>query len=201
MKISIIGAGNIGGTLGRKWAQAGHAVAFGVRDPQEAAVQSLVAELNGETTAVSIPASAAEAEVVLFAVPGQAMPDLVATLGDQLNGKILIDATNKVGQASMNSLELLRQHAPDSALYRAFSTLGWENFAEPVLDGVAVDLFYCGDAKGGKVEELITAVGLRPIYVGGTEQADLIDTLARLWFVMALQQGRGRHLAFKMIGA
>ena len=33
MKIAILGAGNIGGTLGAKWAAAGHAVVFGVRDP------------------------------------------------------------------------------------------------------------------------------------------------------------------------
>ena len=43
MEIGIIGAGNVGGTLGRRWAQAGHAVVFGVRDPNDERVRTLLA--------------------------------------------------------------------------------------------------------------------------------------------------------------
>ena len=35
MKIAVIGAGNIGGTIGAKWASQNHEVYFGVRDPQK----------------------------------------------------------------------------------------------------------------------------------------------------------------------
>ncbi|MDJ0751877.1 MAG: NAD(P)-binding domain-containing protein [Ardenticatenaceae bacterium] len=198
MKISIIGAGNIGGTLGGKWATQGHQVVFGVRDPQAGKVQILL-ESHG-TTAHSINKSITEAEVVVFAIPGGAMAETVGRLGDNLNGKILIDATNHVGQQQMHQLPLLRQAAPESAIFRAFSTLGWENFADPVIGGQQVDLFYCGDSGSGQemVNDLIADIGLRPIYIGGLDQVDIIDSLARLWFVMALQQGRGRHLAFKL---
>ena len=37
MNIAIIGAGNVGGTLGTRWAKNGHKVTFGVRKPAGAA--------------------------------------------------------------------------------------------------------------------------------------------------------------------
>lgn len=202
MKISVLGAGNIGGTLGGKWAAAGHEVVFGVRDPQAEKVQLLLAKAGNGATAVPILAAAAGADVVVFAVPGGVMGETVAVLGNQLNGKILIDTANLVGQTPMNSLGLLRQAAPTSPLFRAFSNLGWENFADPVIGGVQVDLFYCGDGGDGQtaVHTLIADIGLRPVYLGGLDQADLVDNLTRLWFVLALQRGHGRHLAFKLMG-
>lgn len=74
-----------------------------------------------------------DTDVVLFAIPSPALAETVAQLADLLNGKILIYATNKVGASPMHQLELLRKNAPNSALFRAFSNLGWENFVEPVI--------------------------------------------------------------------
>ncbi len=202
MKIAILGTGNIGGTLGRKWAAAGHTVIFGTREPEAAKVQALLAEVGHGATAVAIPDAIAQVEVVLFAIPGRAVSETAVQLGRQLNGKLLIDATNNVGQQPMHNLNVLRQAAPDSPLFRAFSTLGWENFAEPVIDGQQVDLFYCGDAREGNtaVAQLISEIGLRPIYLGGVEQVELVDALTRLWFALAFQQGKGRRLALRLIG-
>ena len=201
MKISVIGAGNIGGTLGAKWAAQGHAVVFGVRDPAAEKVRSLLADVDHGATAVSTRDAIEGAEVVLFAIPSRVMAETVALMSGRLNGKILIDATNNVGMSPMHRLELLRQNAPDGALFRAFSNLGWENFAEPVIDGVQVDLFYCGDEGSAQpvVHDLIAAIGLRPVYLGNLQQADIIDALTRLWFTLALRPGHGRHLAFKMV--
>jgi 8-hydroxy-5-deazaflavin:NADPH oxidoreductase len=207
MKIAILGTGNIGGTLGRKWAAAGHTVIFGAREPEAAKVQALLGEVGHGAMAVAIPAAITQADAVLFAIPGRAVQETAEQWGSQLNGKILIDATNNVGQQPMNNLGVLRQAAPDSSLFRAFSTLGWENFAEPVIDGQQVDLFYCGDAGEGNtavgattVAQLISEIGLRPVYLGGVEQVELVDALTRLWFALAFQQGKGRRLAFKMLG-
>jgi predicted dinucleotide-binding enzyme len=79
--------------------------------------------------------------------------------------------------------------------------LGWENFAEPVIDGQQVDLFYCGDDGPAQpiVHDLIADIGLRPVYIGDVQLAGAIDGLTRLWFALALQQGYGRHLGFKML--
>jgi 8-hydroxy-5-deazaflavin:NADPH oxidoreductase len=204
MKIAVLGTGNIGGTLGRKWAAQGHELIFGTREPQTVRVQALLAEIGNGATAVSVPDALSHAGVVLFAIPGRVMAETVRQLGDRLNGKILIDATNNISQQPMHSLNILQQVAPDSPCFRAFSTLGWENFAEPVLAGQQIDLFYCGDGGGGEgqtaVHQLISDIGLRPVYVGGIEQADIIDALTHLYFALAYQQGHGRRLAFKTLG-
>lgn len=201
MKISVIGAGNIGGTLGSKWAAQEHTIRFGVRDPQAEKVQSLLAEIGNGATAASVPESIDDVDVVLFAIPGRAMAETVTRLGSRLDGNILIDATNNVGADPMHSLDVLRQAAPNSSLFRAFSNLGWEIFDDPDFGDTNADLFYCGD--GGReqkaVNALIADVGLRPIYIGETEKNLLIDNLTRLWFTLASEQGRGRHLAFKLL--
>ena len=140
MKISVIGAGNIGGTLGNKWANEGHEVLFGVRDPQADKVAAMLTRGGNKAKAATVPNSAGAREVGLFAIPGNSMTETVITLGEKLDGKILIDATNSVGRSPMHQLDLLREAAPNSALYRAFSNLGWENFANPEINGLQIDI-------------------------------------------------------------
>jgi predicted dinucleotide-binding enzyme len=64
MKIAIIRAGNVGGTLGKRWAKAGHEVPFGARDPADARVAALVRESGARTRAASVPEAVRGAEVV-----------------------------------------------------------------------------------------------------------------------------------------
>lgn len=201
MKIAVLGSGNIGGTIGRKWAARGHEVVFGVRDKESPQVRALLERSDCKVSATSLAEAVAEAEVMLLAIPGRAVADTAAGLGDAPEGKIVIDATNRIGETVMNSLDILRAHWPRAWLFRAFNNLGWENFEEPVIDGVQLDLFFCGDEGPARqvVEGLIGDVGLRPVYTGGLPQAELIDALTRLWFALALQQGYGRRLGFKMV--
>ncbi len=205
MDIAIIGAGNIGSTLGKRWATRGHTIIYGVRDPAAGKVAALLNETAGAARATSAADAAALGEVVLFSVPGRSMDEMVAALGPLLADKIVIDAANKVGEVTMDSLEALRRHAPDARLYRAFNTLGWENFAEPELDGQTIDLFYCGEGGSSQaiVDQLVSDIGLRPVYIGETEKSVLLDGLTRLWFTLVFDQGRGggsRRVALKMLG-
>ena len=187
MRIAVIGAGNIGRTLGAKWAAAGHEVVYGVRSP-------------GAADTASVADAVARAEVVALAIPGAAAKDVLATLGPTLAGKVVIDATNDVQGA--RKLHALDELADGAHPVRAFNTLGWENFADPVIDGVTADLFYA--AEEGRANEvahrLIADVGLRPVWLGGIEAFDLVDSLTRLWFTLAFSRKLGRRLAFKMLG-
>ncbi len=201
MKISILGSGNIGGTLGRKWANQGHTIKFGVRDVADPKHQALIGGGGGDIT-VATPAEAANfGEVVVLAVPGSAVASIIEAAGDALAGKIIIDTTNRIGQAEMNSLRFITEKVPSARLYRAFNSLGWENFDNPQLGGSQVDLFFCGDPGDARpvVERLIADIGLRPIYVGDLTQVEVVDNLAKLWFALALGQGYGRRLAFKLL--
>jgi hypothetical protein len=145
--------------------------------------------------------AASGADVVVLAVPGDATATVIGSLGPVLDGTVVVDATNRVGHSPMHSIDTIRELAPSALPYRAFNTLGWENFAEPTFaDGVA-DLFFCGPDGPGRtlVEGLIDDVGLRPMWVGDLETLPVIEALAGLWFALALRQGLGRHLAFRTL--
>ena len=120
MRIAVIGAGNIGRTLGAKWATACHQVVYGVRTPE-----------SPETAPIAD--AVAGAEVVVLAVPGTVAKDVLGALGAALAGKVVIDATNDVqGAGKLHALEELTDGAHPA---RAFNTLGWENYADPVFNG------------------------------------------------------------------
>jgi predicted dinucleotide-binding enzyme len=187
LEIAVIGAGNIGRTLGAKWATAGHEVVYGVRSP-------------GAPDTASVPDAVVRAEVVLLAVPGAAAKEVLAALGTALAGKVVIDASNDIqGTGTLHALAELTDAAHP---VRAFNTLGWENFADPDFDGVTADLFYAAEEGNAKevADRLIADVGLRPVWLGGVDAFDLVDSLTRLWFTLAFQRKLGRRLAFKMLG-
>ena len=110
------------------------------------------------------------ADVIVLALPAAAVGDFAAEHRDALAGKLVIDATNQMGQAVANG----RASLPAEARYaRAFNTLGGENMAEPVFaDGQRADMFFSApEADRATVEEVISAVGLRPVYVGEDQEA------------------------------
>jgi predicted dinucleotide-binding enzyme len=190
MRIGVIGAGNIGGTLGAALARAGHQVKLGSRRPQPSADGPEVTDLT---------AALADAEVVLLALPAGALDGFLAEHAGSLAGKLIIDATNRIGAPVANAAVQLAAAAPTARYARAFNTLGWENFAEPVFDGVPADLFFsCQPADRAVLEELIGAVGLRPAYLGADRQ-DVVDGVLHLWFALVQANGGNRHLALRVL--
>jgi 8-hydroxy-5-deazaflavin:NADPH oxidoreductase len=203
LTIAVLGAGNIGGTLGKKWIGAGHEVRFGVQNPEGKHAQALHAEF-GNQVAIGTPGDVLQGklDVVVIALPGGAVEATAQQYAAELNGHIIIDAANRMGEDSLHNLAPFQQYAPQAQVYRAFNSLGWENFAEPSFDGIQADLFYCGPDGDAQttVEQMISDVGLRPVYLGGSERMGLLDSVAGLWFALALGQKKGRHLAFKVLG-
>jgi predicted dinucleotide-binding enzyme len=201
--IAVLGAGNIGRTVGKKWNTAGHRVRFAVNDPAGKNAQALRTELGDQVVIGTIEdALQGNPDVILISLPGGAVEPTVRKYAAQFNGRIIIDAANRIGKDTLHNLAPFQQYTPQALYYRAFNTLGWENFAAPDFNGVQADLFYCGvdgDART-KVEQLISDVGLRPVYLGGVERLGVLDALASLWFTLALGQNKGRHLAFKVLG-
>ncbi len=199
MKVAVLGAKIIGGTLARKWTAAGHEVMFGVRSVDNSETQALARELGA---AVGATAEAiAFGQVVLFAIPGEAMEETIAANAAALAGKVVVDAANRLGGRPMNSGAAFAAHAPGAQVYRAFNSVGWESFDNPAYGDVQADLFYCGPAGEDQavVEGLIRDVGLRPVRVGDLDQVGLVDMIGGLWFALAYGQGMGRNLAFKVL--
>jgi predicted dinucleotide-binding enzyme len=186
MKIAVIGAGRIGGTIGGAWESAGHDVVYGLRDhAKKSGARTIADALKG-------------AEVVLLAVPGNAVVQLVKDHAKDIDGRIVIDATNHFGAAKFQHWPEVSAVAPHAHLYRAFNTYGFDVFAKPDLGGTTADLFYCGPEAGkDTVEKLIGDVGMNPVWVGGQDAVDVVDGVLRLW--VALSQRHGRRIALKLI--
>jgi 8-hydroxy-5-deazaflavin:NADPH oxidoreductase len=191
VEIAVIGTGFIGGILGRALAQSGHTVTFGSRQPEQDDLAS-----TAGATVVPVAEALGRAEVVLLALPAAAVGELAVEHGPALQGKLIVDATNKMGGQVANS----RSALPPGVRYaRAFNTLGGENLAEPEFPGGRADMFFsASEGDRATVEEMIEGVGLRPIYVGA-DQEELIDALFRLWVALAMGQGRGRRLALRLL--
>jgi len=190
MRIALVGTGRIGSTLGQKWQQAGHEVVYGSRNPSPDGGP-------GGAPSVTVGAAIAGSQVVVFAIPGPAVADVATEHGAALAGKIVVDATNRVGQPVVNNHDGIVATAPGALYARAFNTLGWENFAEPLADA---DLFFAADPEArATVELLITAVGLRPQYVGGADAVETVDSVLSLWFALVKQHGGNRKLALRVV--
>jgi len=189
MKIAVIGTGKVGGTLGRRWRAAGHDVAYGSRagsgdGPGDAALTTVSEALGG-------------ADVVVLAVPGGAVAEIVAANGAALAGKVVVDAANRMSEPEVNSRAAIAAAAPHARYVRAFNTLGWENFADPP-PGAA--LFFAADPGARPVaEELISAVGLEPVFVGDAAASGTVDALVPLWFALVRLNGGNRRIALRIV--
>ena len=189
MRIAVIGKGNIGGSLGGKWRAAGHDVVYGARDGS--------GEGPGGAPVLGIGNALKDADVVLLAVPGKVVPDVVSEHRAALAGKTVIDAVNRIGAPEFDSRAIIADAAPQARYVRAFNTLGWENFVNP-LPGT--DLFFAADpAARATAEELIEAVGLRPAFVGDAGATATVDALLPLWFALVQQNGGNRRLALRLV--
>lgn len=189
MRIAVIGKGNIGGSLGSKWRAAGHDVVYGARDAS--------GEGPGGAPILEVADALKNADVVLLAVPGKVVPEVISEQASALAGKIVIDAVNRIGAPEYDSRALLTAAAPQARYVRAFNTLGWENFADPMP---GANLFFAADPDARPVaEELIRAVGLEPAFVGDAAATATVDALLPLWFALVRQNGGNRRLALRMI--
>jgi NADPH-dependent F420 reductase len=212
MKIAVIGAGNVGGTLGKRWARAGHEVAFGARDPAEARLVALVQESGPSARAASVPEATRTAAVVVLTVPWDGARDALAAAGD-LRGRILIDATNPVpltpeglrqglviGHTTSGGEQVARW-AEGARVVKAFNTTGWQNMADPLYGSQGLTMLLCGDDVEAKtvVAGLARQLGFEPVDVGPLRSARYLEAVAMLWIDMAVLQGFGTSFGFRLV--
>lgn len=207
MKIGIIGTGNVGSALGKGWASKGHTVLFGTRQPESEKVQKLLAEVGEGGTAVSIPDAIQQANIIVLATPWNVLAQVTQTVNDW-RGKIVVDATNPIAPGFQlavghitSAAEQLAAHLPGASVVKAFNTTGAENMLDPLYDGEPTTLFICGDDAEAKatVTELAEALGFEVADVGGLDAARLIEPMALVWINLAIKQGLGRNIAFKLV--
>lgn len=209
MNIAILGAGNVGGALGKLWAAQGHRVTFGVPDPTGAKTQSLVKSIGGQVQARNVMDAAASAGVVVLATPWPATQDAVRAAGD-LTGKIVIDCTNPLAAdlsglvtgTSNSAAEEVARWAKGAKVVKAFNTIGADNFGKPKYGAEAASMFICGDDAAAKSQAggLAAELGFDVVDVGPLTEARSLEALAMLWIHLAINQGWGpAGHAFKLL--
>jgi 8-hydroxy-5-deazaflavin:NADPH oxidoreductase len=179
MKIGIIGSGNVGSALGRVWANAGHQVMFSSRDLNHD--KQLAASIGANARAGTPAEAAAFGDVLLFAVPYGALPELGKALAGSLKGKVVLDACNPFPQrdgeiatrareqgAGAVSAELL----PGARIVRAFNAIGAARMGEVHEEPGRIGMPISGDDKAAieVASRLIREIGFEPVLVGGVDK-------------------------------
>jgi 8-hydroxy-5-deazaflavin:NADPH oxidoreductase len=177
-RIGVIGSGNVGSNIGRVWAQAGHEVMFSSRDLDHD--KKLAADIGANARAGTPGEAAQFGEVLLFAVPYGALPELGKSLGGSLKGKIVLDACNPFPQrdgeiatrarergAGLMSAELL----PGARIVRAFNAIGAARMGSAHEEPGKIGMPIAGDDKKAidVASQLIRELGYEPVLVGGLE--------------------------------
>jgi predicted dinucleotide-binding enzyme len=203
MKIAVIGTGNVGGALATKWALAGHEIYLGVRNVSEFKGSALL--LNKNTSAFTVQEAVKKGEVILLATPAEMTIPIVTSLGDTSN-KLIIDAMNIVNgrgpQGYNNTAQAILDTTQSKAVIKCFNSTGFNNMMNPVYADIPLDMFMAGDNMSGKVitRELALDAGFAECYdIGGNDKFELLEKFAYFWINLAMFQGQGREIGFKLL--
>jgi len=203
MKLSIIGAGNVGMALARALIRAGESVTLGV--PDSAKYQASVTALGPAARLVATEQAIADGDVVIMAVPYPAALAIAASVPDW-QGKTLVDATNPIAPAlaglslgtTTSGAEEIARRAVGAQVVKAFNTTGAENMADSRYAQGQPMMPVAADDAGARqrVMMLATLIGFDAIDIGPLQTARYLEPLAMVWIHLAIKQGQGRGFAF-----
>lgn len=203
MKIAVIGTGNVGGALAKRFADAGHSVFLGVRNTGDFKGKELLKE-SKNITAHLVHDAVVGAEVIIISVPAQFAGEAAKSLGD-VSGKIIIDTMNAVflkPEGFSNTADAILANCNTTDVVKCFNTTGFENLLNPVYHNEGIDMFTAGNSARGvaAATQLAKEIGFKNVYhFGGNDKFNLIEQMALCWINLAIMQKQGRDIAFKII--
>lgn len=205
MKLAIIGVGSVGSGIARAAVAAGHEVALHAAHPETVAA---AADAIGARAATSARDAAQGADLIVLAVPYGALGSVIADLGPDVDGKVLVDATNPLnatytGLASDTSAaEEVQAAAPHARVVKAFNTVFASRHGRPTEAGAPLDAFYAGDDATAKerVAGLAASLGYRPVDVGGLDMARHLEGMAFINIRLNAANGWSWQSGWKLVG-
>lgn len=199
MDIAVIGTGNMGSGLATQLARAGCVVALAGRDIDKA--RAVAEGIGSRVTASDARAAAADAPVIVLAVPYDEAAAVLASLGD-IAGKVVVDLTNPLTPDFMaltvghttSAAETIAAGAPGARVVKAFNTILAQVMAQGADFGAEqAQVFVAADDAGAKatVSELARRIGFSPVDAGPLRNARYLEPLAaqNIQFAYALGQG------------
>jgi predicted dinucleotide-binding enzyme len=178
VKIGIIGSGHVGGALGGVWAKAGNEVMFSSRHLDND--KKLAAAIGANARAGTPQEAATFGQVLLFAVPYTAFPELIKSLGNSFKGKVVINASNPFPQRDGEIANQAREKGaglfdaqllPGAYVVRAFNAVGAARMASAHEDPGKIGMPIAGDDKKAieVASRLVREAGFEPVVVGGLD--------------------------------
>jgi 8-hydroxy-5-deazaflavin:NADPH oxidoreductase len=178
MRIGIIGAGMIGSTLAKLWADAGHTVLIASRHPEE--LEPLAEKLGKNASAGAPVDAAAFGEAILLTVPLVAVPQLASDLAPSLIGKVVLDTGNayekRDGAAAVEASRHPKGSAgwaaamfPGARWVKAFNTVYFkvlEREAHRQNDRVGIPLASDDQQALDVAADLVRDAGFEPVVIG-----------------------------------
>jgi len=190
MNISIIGDGNVGSALARGLERAGHRVMTTGHDAER---EKQLAESG---------------EVIILAVPYEAIDDVTATIGDRIDGKTVVDVTNAVTKDerlavgfNTSAAEELQRKMPAAKVVKAFNTDFATTMDQGQAKGEQLTAFVASDDARAKatVLELAEDIGFDAVDAGPLENARLLEPLALLNIKLGYELGMGEESGIKVV--
>ncbi|MFL9876341.1 NADPH-dependent F420 reductase [Paraburkholderia megapolitana] len=187
MKVAIIGSGNMGAGLARALTAANIPLVIGHHDPAKAA--ALAGDLGSQVQGGGIAAAVKLADVVILALPYQAIAEVLGVAGD-LSGKILVDISNPIS-ADFKSLvvghttsaaEQIQSIAPQARVVKAFNTIFAGLLAADARKGKTLQVFVASDDDTAKreVSQLANAIGFEPVDAGPLSNSRFIEPIGEM---------------------
>ncbi|MDX1940524.1 MAG: NAD(P)-binding domain-containing protein [Saprospiraceae bacterium] len=201
-KIAIIGSGNVGGALAQQWIKAGHTILIGAKFPLSDKNNQLATKI-GEDRFTTIESATKQCEVILIATPPTVIFDIIEQM-DDVSGKILIDATNAVRQKPVpyDTVYHALINRTQGKVVKCFNSTGFENMQNPVYQNEKIDMFMAGDDDEAKqtARQLALDAGFGTCWDFGKEdKVVLLEQFALSWINLAIMQGHGRDIAFRVV--
>lgn len=208
MRITIIGAGNMGRGIGMRAVAGGHSVEVIDRNPEDA--QTLAAELGGGSTAVE-PGGPIGGDLVVLALYYASIAEAVEQYRDQLGGKVVVEISVPLDWDTMDGFvvpgdssaaEEVQKLLPEGArVVKAFCTTFARTLQTGEKDGVQLDVPMAGDDEDAKrkVASLVEGGGMRPIDLGPLRRARQLENAAFLQIAAQKPLGAGFDTALKIL--
>ena len=196
--VAIIGTGDMGDSLGPRFAELGYTVVYGSRYPDGEKAQR-VAQQTGPGTRVTTQREAAQAgEIVILAVPWPAMETVAQNLGS-LDDKIVIDISFPHKQADdgyyeplveTSSAEMIQKWNPGARVLKTFALQASYVIDDPAVVGGPVSIPIASDDREAKeqIAEIIVAMGLDPVDAGPLRLSRELEAMQRLYGVPFFQR-------------
>jgi len=195
--VAVIGTGDMGDTLGPRFAELGYRVVYGSRSPLSDKVKALGKKTGKNASATTKMEAAQQGGIVLMLVPWPAMETVARNLGN-LEGKIIVDVSMPFEQGEdgypkhllkTSSAEMIQGWNPGAKVVKAYATMGSQVIDDPMIEGGVVSIPIASDHRDAKekVAGIVADMGLDPVDFGPLRMAREIEIMQMIYMIPLVQ--------------